>query len=88
MAYKYKMAKPSNVLATTRKTVEYKFGNVPKHFLNKRVDRYTRAGHLGKDIICPLCCKDFTVYHFRWSAIVCDYCNKIVSKYEFFVKGE
>ena len=77
-----------NYISTTKKTVEYNFGNKPKNFFNKRVDRHTRAGVLGRDIICPLCAEVLTVYHFSWSALICEHCKKIVSKYEFFVKVE
>jgi ribosomal protein S27E len=47
------------------------------------VNRYTRAGNQGKDIICPHCSSVHTVYHFAWSAIVCEHCQQEVEKQSF-----
>ena len=44
------------------------------------VNKYTRAGYNGKDIICPLCNKQSTVFHFAWSALGCCNCNKMIEK--------
>ena len=46
----------------------------------KYVDRNTRAGVDGKQIICPLCDKSSTVYHFSWSALECGGCHSMVEK--------
>ena len=37
----------------------------------KYVDKHTRAGQSGKEIICPVCFKERTVYHFAWSFLGC-----------------
>jgi uncharacterized CHY-type Zn-finger protein len=48
----------------------------------KTVNRYTRAGADGKMIACPHCDRSVTVYHFAWSAIVCQHCKTPVEKHE------
>ena len=35
-----------------------------------RLKKTARAGKWGKDLYCPLCNKQHTVYHFNWSAIL------------------
>jgi ribosomal protein S27E len=47
---------------------------------SEKVTRYTRAGSEGKDISCPECRHEFTVYHFSWSQIVCGNCKQEISK--------
>ena len=44
------------------------------------VNKNTRAGKDGKQIICPQCDKSATVYHFAWSALECDGCHSDVEK--------
>ena len=46
----------------------------------KHVDKHTRAGNNGKEIKCPNCCAPAKVYHFSWSALVCQYCDKSINK--------
>ena len=46
----------------------------------KKVNRYTRAGYIGKIIICPECLKGYIVYHFSWSATQCGQCKKMIDK--------
>ena len=46
----------------------------------KKVDRYTRAGFGGKEIICPKCDASTRVYHFSWSALGCQWCKSMVNK--------
>ena len=46
-----------------------------------RVNKYTRAGKLGKQIVCPSCKHSVTVYHFSWSGLGCTNCNKMIDKY-------
>ena len=51
------------------------------YYLNcKRVDRYTRSGYGGREIICPMCDTVSTVYHFSWSALSCQECGAMVEK--------
>jgi len=50
--------------------------------ISKKVNRYTRAGQLGKFIVCPKCNQGKTVFHFSWSALSCQHCDAIVEKNE------
>ena len=54
----------------------------------KKVNRYTRAGALGKTIQCPLCEHRRVVYNFSWAAILCNGCKAVVHKNDFFVVPE
>ncbi len=47
-----------------------------------KVNRYTRAGKNGKQIVCPDCKSTHTVYHFSFYALGCQSCHSIVPKYE------
>ena len=51
----------------------------------KNVTRYTRAGKAGKMLLCPLCFKKATVYHFSWCAITCQHCKKMIDKKEWLI---
>ena len=44
------------------------------------VNRNTRAGKKGKQILCPECREWGTVYHFSWSALTCQSCRESVNK--------
>ena len=48
----------------------------------KTVNKHTRAGMWGKEIICPVCDTTHTVYHFGWSALGCQECGATVKKYQ------
>ena len=48
--------------------------------ITKKVNRYTRAGQLGKFIVCPNCNQGATVFHFSWSALGCQECGAMVEK--------
>ena len=48
--------------------------------ITKKVNRHTRAGQLGKFIVCPNCNQGNTVFHFAWSALGCQHCNTMVEK--------
>ena len=51
------------------------------YYLNcKPVDRYTRSGYGGREIICPMCDTVSTVYHFSWSALNCQHCDTMIDK--------
>ena len=54
----------------------------------KYVNKNTRAGRDGKQIICPQCDKSATVYHFSWSALECNGCHSAVEKNAWIVKQE
>ena len=45
-----------------------------------KVTKYTRAGHNGKEILCPKCNHKTTVYHFIWYAIKCEGCGEFIDK--------
>ena len=47
-----------------------------------RVNKYTRAGKMGKQIVCPSCKHSVTVYHFSWSGLGCTNCNQMIDKYD------
>lgn len=51
--------------------------------MNDMVNKHTRAGRDGKDIFCPNCMKASHVYHFAWSALMCQSCKAEVQKGEF-----
>ena len=53
-----------------------------------RLKKTARAGKWGKDLYCPLCNKQHTVYHFNWSAITCQRCNKSIQKTEWWVSSD
>ena len=51
------------------------------YYLNcKKVDRHTRSGYKGRDIICPMCDTVRTVYHFSWSSLTCQHCELSINK--------
>ena len=50
--------------------------------ITKKVDRYTRAGQLGKFIVCPHCNQGNFVFHFSWSALSCQHCDTMIDKYD------
>jgi ribosomal protein S27E len=53
----------------------------------KYVTKHTRAGYNGRDIICPVCFRTRTVYHFAWTAISCGGgCNTMVEKPAWIIK--
>ena len=45
-----------------------------------KVNKYTRVGNDGKVIICPECDNKATVFHFSWSALVCQHCKQTINK--------
>jgi len=49
---------------------------------NCKVTKYTRAGKLGKQIVCPECRSIRTVYHFNFSGLTCPECKESVDKYD------
>ena len=55
---------------------------IPKQ---QTVNRYTRAGINGKEITCPLCEHEHTVYHFAWSALGCLNCKGMVNKQDWYL---
>ena len=50
------------------------------------VNRHTRAGKNGKQILCPECREWSTVYHFSWSQLTCIHCEEDVNKEDFIVE--
>jgi len=50
------------------------------------IKKYTRSDHDGKRIMCPVCEKQHTVYHFSWSSLTCSNCNSSISKYNWLLK--
>ena len=57
------------------------FKTPSKYFTN--VNRFTRAGKNGREILCPECREWSTVYHFSWSALGCIHCGEMVNKEDF-----
>ena len=49
------------------------------------VNRHTRAGKNGKQILCPECREWSRVYHFSWSALTCLHCKEDINKEDFIV---
>jgi uncharacterized CHY-type Zn-finger protein len=68
-------------MITFDKGVEYH--HTMKHFIE--VNKNTRAGRNGKEIICPLCKASITVHHFAWSALICDSCDAAVQKSDWLI---
>lgn len=54
----------------------------------KRVNRHTRAGAAGKVLRCPNCGATHRVFHFSWSASVCQGCGDWIDKTEYTVATE
>ena len=48
----------------------------------KPITRYTRAGQDGKEIMCT-CGAIHRVYHFAWSASVCQSCKQWIEKTDY-----
>jgi len=46
----------------------------------KPITKHARAGKWGKHIMCPACSSITKVYHFSWSAIVCQQCDESIDK--------
>ena len=59
---------------------------VPPQTYFSNVNRYTRAGKNGRDILCPECGEWGTVYHFSWSALTCQSCKESVNKEDWIVE--
>ena len=49
---------------------------------NSCVTKYTRAGKLGKQIVCPECESIRRVYHFNFSGLTCPECKESIDKYD------
>ena len=59
---------------------------MPPQTYFSNVNRYTRAGRNGKEILCPECRTWSTVYHFGWSALGCTHCDYIIDKEDWIVE--
>ena len=59
---------------------------MPPQTYFSNVNRYTRAGRNGKEILCPECRTWGTVYHFGWSALGCTHCNEMIDKEDWLVE--
>ena len=44
------------------------------------ITKRSRCGKWGKHIMCPKCETIHKVYHFSWSAIVCQQCDTAIDK--------
>jgi len=53
-----------------------------------RVKKNARAGKYGKDLFCPFCRNQATVYHFSWSSLTCTKCKRDIDKYDWFVRSD
>lgn len=54
----------------------------------RNVDRFTRAGRAGREIICPDCGTAARVYHFAWCAITCSGCHQMINKGLWLIKPD
>ena len=52
------------------------------------ITKRARAGKYGKDIYCPNCNQQHTVYHFSWSAIQCHRCKEMIEKEHWWVSSD
>ena len=52
----------------------------------KPITSHTRSGRSGKHIMCPNCKSISKVYHFSWSATVCQHCETCVDKLQWSVE--
>ena len=46
----------------------------------KPITKRARCGKRGKHIMCPNCQSISKVYHFSWSALMCQQCETYVDK--------
>ena len=54
----------------------------------QHVDRYTRAKrNQPRKIYCPKCGIGQKVFHFSWSALVCQNCHSDVRKYDWLLNS-
>jgi len=53
-----------------------------------KIQKTTRAGKKGKRITCPSCSFTTTVYHFAWSALCCQQCEKMIKKYDWYLESQ
>ena len=51
-----------------------------REVIMEKVNRYTRAGKDGKDIVCPNCGESMRIYHFSWISLGCMYCKQMIPK--------
>ena len=49
----------------------------------RKVNRHTRAGADGKIIATPCCGERKLIYHFSWSALMCNHCGLEIPKNDF-----
>ena len=70
------MKSSGGMIVSPQKTEDGRF-----YYLNcKRVNRHTRAGYDGREIICPMCDHVSTVYHFSWLSLTCQHCELSINK--------
>ena len=49
------------------------------------VNKHTRAGYFGKEIVCPNCKSLTNVFHFAWFAVSCPSCKEMVDKNDWLI---
>jgi len=52
---------------------------------SQNVNRYTRAGRDGRQIVCPKCGNIDRVYHFAWFACTCQGCREMIDKTDWLI---
>ena len=52
-----------------------------------RLKKYAKAGKYGKDLFCPYCNHQHRVYHFSWTTLTCQQCNRSVKRSEWWVSS-
>ena len=53
----------------------------------KKVTKHTRSKDNGTTIYTPCCKEPKKVYHFSWSALVCNTCGNDIYKLNFLIDG-
>ena len=53
-----------------------------------KIKKTDRAGKYGKDLFCPYCHNQTTVYDFNWSSLTCNRCERKIEKYDWFVRSD
>ena len=53
-----------------------------------KLKKYAKAGKHGKDLFCPLCNHQQTVYKFNWTSKKCEGCKRDIKRSEWFVRSD
>ena len=65
-----------NVQLTQKKLPAHKDQHGRFYYPNhKKVNKHTRSGYQGREIICPMCDTVSIVNHFSWLSLTCPNCD-------------